>query len=62
MSLMSDFIDHLQFVSLFPSSGMLQVNSTPSLLAVKFAVTLYPDTRGVSLVKFRFSGSGADKK
>ena len=55
-------IDHLQFISLFPSSGILQLNSTPSLLAVKYAARLYSDTRGVSLVKFRRSGSGEDKR
>ena len=59
---MNNFIDHLQFVLMFPSSGMLQVNSTSSLLAMKFAARLYSDTRGVSLVNHRFSGSGADKR
>ena len=59
---MSNFIDHLQLFVMFPSSGMLQVNSTPSLLAVKYAVRIYSDTRGVSLVKFRCSGSGEDKR
>ena len=47
---------NLQLVSI-PSEGMLQVISTPSLLAVKFAVILYSTMSGVSLMKESVRGA-----
>ena len=46
---------NLQF--LIPRPGIWQVITAPSLLAVKSAIILYSDTRGVSLMKESASGA-----
>ena len=48
--------NNLQVVSI-PSEGMLQVISTPSLLAMKIAVILYSTMSGVSLMKESLRGT-----